>query len=357
MKTTDINLERLLEYHPELGKVMLGADRMLIFRQEALSTLRRLMYGQLGAELSRALLAQFGYSCGQGDYASLISAYEWESELDTLTSGPVLHTWEGLVRATPSLIEYDRDTGHFHMVGEWMNSYEAEIHIRQFGESDAPVCHSLTGYASGWSSAFFGAPVVAIETSCVGQGDDMCRFELRDSESWGPEAEAWKRSLESSTVSLVSELETKLKIILEQRQALELLSARQQDAISELSTPILEIWDEVLVLPIVGAVDRQRSEAIMDKLLRAIVQEQARCVILDITGVDVVDTQIADDLLRVTQAAGMLGAYCVVTGVSPAAAQTLVAIGADLSAVQTLRDLKQGLRACLRFLDDSQTAR
>ncbi len=133
------------------------------------------------------------------------------------------------------------------------------------------------------------------------------------------------------------------------REKLEIISS-QQDAIRELSTPIMEVWDDVLVLPIVGVVDTKRSMDIMNSLLDKIVESQSRCVILDVTGVEIVDTRTADYLLKVVQASRLLGAYCVLTGINPAVAQTLVDIGANLSAVKTLRNLKEGLVDCIAHL-------
>jgi rsbT co-antagonist protein RsbR len=124
----------------------------------------------------------------------------------------------------------------------------------------------------------------------------------------------------------------------------------QNAAIRDLSTPVMEIWDDVLVLPIIGVVDTTRSVQIMDVLLQRIVEHQARCVIIDITGVDIVDTKTGDYLLKVVRAARLLGSRCVLTGLRPAVAQTLVEIGSDLTEVATLRNLKEGLKDCLAHL-------
>ena len=132
---------------------------------------------------------------------------------------------------------------------------------------------------------------------------------------------------------------------------------RQQDAIRELSTPVMEVWEDVLVLPVVGIVDTRRSVEIMNNLLERIVETQARCIILDITGVEIVDTRTADYLLKVVSAARLLGGYCVLTGINPAVAQTLVEIGAELSEVKTLRNLKAGLLDCIRFLELNKTGK
>ncbi|MBI5490956.1 MAG: STAS domain-containing protein [Deltaproteobacteria bacterium] len=130
-------------------------------------------------------------------------------------------------------------------------------------------------------------------------------------------------------------------------QKLELIE-RQRMMIHELSTPILQVWDNVLALPVIGVVDSRRSAEIMERLLTEITSRQSRFVILDITGVEVVDTRTADHFIKMVQAVQLLGSKCVITGIRPAVAQTLVEIGVDLSAVATLRNLREGLRECIR---------
>jgi rsbT co-antagonist protein RsbR len=122
---------------------------------------------------------------------------------------------------------------------------------------------------------------------------------------------------------------------------------QQRLTIRELSTPILDLWEGVLTLPVVGIVDTQRAMEMTERLLGRVVETGARAVILDITGVEVVDTSTADHLVRLTRAAGLLGTKCIVTGIGPNVARTLVAMGVDLSGVRTLRTLRDGLRACL----------
>jgi rsbT co-antagonist protein RsbR len=130
--------------------------------------------------------------------------------------------------------------------------------------------------------------------------------------------------------------------------AAKLLKIEEQEAaIRDLSTPVIEVWDDILVLPIVGILDTKRSVDLMNNLLESIVRTQSKNIIIDITGVEVVDTKTADYLLKVVRAARLLGARCVLTGLGPAVAQTLVDIGADLTEVTTLRNLKEGLKHCL----------
>jgi rsbT co-antagonist protein RsbR len=123
---------------------------------------------------------------------------------------------------------------------------------------------------------------------------------------------------------------------------------RQAVAIRELSTPVLEVWDDVLVLPVIGTVDTHRSERIMSNLLDSIVEKRTQWVIIDITGVEVVDTRTADHLIKMVRAAGLLGTSCLLCGLQPAVAQTLVGVGVELTEIVTERNLKQALAHCVR---------
>jgi len=138
-------------------------------------------------------------------------------------------------------------------------------------------------------------------------------------------------------------------------QQLEIIE-RQREAIDELSTPILQIWDDILALPLIGIVDSKRSLDVMERLLAEIIQREASFVIIDITGVELVDTRTADNFIKLMKAAELLGAKCVLTGIRPAVAQTLVEIGVDLSSIKTLRNIQEGLRECLHQLEERNSA-
>ena len=123
--------------------------------------------------------------------------------------------------------------------------------------------------------------------------------------------------------------------------------AAQHQAIRELSTPVLEVGDGVLVLPLVGSVDEARGEQVIDDLLDAIAKEQAHAAIIDVTGLALLDTLVAGQLLRAIAAAQLLGARVIVTGMGSANAQLLVELGVDFGAVETARTLKSGLDVAL----------
>jgi rsbT co-antagonist protein RsbR len=118
----------------------------------------------------------------------------------------------------------------------------------------------------------------------------------------------------------------------------------QRVAIRELSTPIIEVWRGVLCLPVVGVLDSTRSAEMTEGLLRAIVEKKTRCAIIDITGIQVMDTATADHFLRMARAVRLLGAECVLTGINPQIAGTIVQMGMDLSDIVTLRTLRNALQ-------------
>ncbi|MDC0673173.1 STAS domain-containing protein [Nannocystis radixulma] len=133
---------------------------------------------------------------------------------------------------------------------------------------------------------------------------------------------------------------------LELRAKLELIE-RQQEVIRELSTPIIEVWDGVLTLPIVGLVDSVRTAEIMDNLLTTVARTRARYAILDLTGVEVVDTGTAGHLIGMIQAIRLLGAEGILTGIHPTIAQTIVALGVDLARVAVFAKLRDALKHCI----------
>jgi anti-anti-sigma regulatory factor len=155
------------------------------------------------------------------------------------------------------------------------------------------------------------------------------------------------RDVERQAAEALRASDAKETALRELDQKLEIIE-RQRFAIQELSTPVLQLWTNVLAMPIIGVVDSRRSAEIMERLLSEITARQSRFVILDITGVEIVDTKTADHFIKVIKAAELLGTRCILTGIRPAVAQTLVEIGVDLSSITTLRTLQDGLRECLR---------
>jgi rsbT co-antagonist protein RsbR len=124
----------------------------------------------------------------------------------------------------------------------------------------------------------------------------------------------------------------------------------QQEAIRELSTPVLQVRDRLLILPIIGLIDPQRARQLTEQLLRGIRANRAKVVVIDITGVAAMDTNVANHLVQTVEASRLLGATVIVTGLSPEIAQTLVNIGVELAKMTTVGDLQGGIEEAERLL-------
>jgi rsbT co-antagonist protein RsbR len=130
----------------------------------------------------------------------------------------------------------------------------------------------------------------------------------------------------------------------------ERIISEQQHAIQELSTPVLRVRDRLLLLPVVGVVDTQRARLLTEQLLHAIRAHRAKIVVIDITGVPAVDSKVANHLFQTVAAARLMGAISVVTGLSAAVSQALVTLGVDLTRVNTVGDLQEGIEEAERLL-------
>ncbi|EYF06172.1 PAS domain-containing protein [Chondromyces apiculatus] len=125
---------------------------------------------------------------------------------------------------------------------------------------------------------------------------------------------------------------------------------QQQEIIRQLSTPIIEVWDGVLTLPMFGILDSMRTAEVMDSLLDRITSSRARFAILDMTGVEVVDTGVAGYLIQLVGAIRLLGAEGIVSGIRTSVAQTMITLGADLSQIITHRNLRAALASCIKAM-------
>jgi rsbT co-antagonist protein RsbR len=133
-------------------------------------------------------------------------------------------------------------------------------------------------------------------------------------------------------------------------QERERIIRQQQEAIRELSTPVLQVRERLLILPIIGVIDPQRARQITEQLLRGIRANRAKVVVIDITGVPTVDSTVANHMVQTVDASRLMGATVIVTGLSSEIAQTLVTIGVDLSRMRTVGDLQGGIEEAERLL-------
>lgn len=154
------------------------------------------------------------------------------------------------------------------------------------------------------------------------------------------------RALERSQ-DLEGKLAQRMEELAHQAEERAKLVEQLRVAVQELSTPIIEVWDDVLALPVVGVVDPQRGSQMIERLLDAVTRMRCRYVILDLTGVSMIDTGSADMFVKLARAVKMLGADCILSGVQPAVAQTLITLQVELGLL-TERNLKQALEVCIR---------
>lgn len=132
------------------------------------------------------------------------------------------------------------------------------------------------------------------------------------------------------------------------QQAREEVIRRQQEEMLELSTPVVQLWEGVVALPLIGTLDSARTSVVMETLLQTIVETRSEIAIIDITGVPTVDTLVAQHLLKTVAAARLMGADCIISGIRPQIAQTMVHLQIDLSAVTTKSTMAEALRTALK---------
>ena len=225
----------------------------------------------------------------------------------------------------------------------------AIVAVVSAGESRAEALRAAAASDHGWIlvTASFALLVVLFGTF-FDRFSDTLRRALCDALAREQELERTRASLESTVAERTASLAAALRSV-EEREAslvaaLEELRASQA-TIRELGSPVLPVLPGVLVAPLVGALDAERAANLADHVLAAIERDRARHVIFDITGVLVVDTHVAQTLLRVAQAARLLGARPMLVGIRPEVAQTMVALGVDVSELATYSNLQEAVGA------------
>jgi rsbT co-antagonist protein RsbR len=204
----------------------------------------------------------------------------------------------------------------------------------------------------------FGTACWAEQTKFTARGDEYDEFLVEPTELTADQrlhkllasGHGTAADLSTALEQLRQEVGERQKVEVELRAALKQVRM-QEDALRKVEAPIIQIWDGVLTVPLMGFLDSDRAVVMMQRLLEEIVRARARFAILDLTGVDVVDTSTADHLVRIIRAIELLGARAVITGIRSAVAQTMVSLGVDLSRITTLRNLQEGLKACMRWLE------
>ncbi len=216
---SDADLRKLVQFSSSDGRIWLAGQRMLLLHVAAMGALRRELMSTIGREQTRRLLMRSGYAAGERDAALARQVRGQAGLFDMFAVGPQLHMLEGAVQVAPEKLDLDPASGRYHGIFRWEHSWEVETHVRDFGPQDEPVCWMLLGYASGYTSAFMGRPVLYKEVACAACGSEHCRIEGRPLPDW-PDRDAMARDydpdslivrledLQSQVESLRSTLET-----------------------------------------------------------------------------------------------------------------------------------------------------
>lgn len=292
--------------------------------------------------------------------------------------------WEHIIMKHPTVEEgltvigrmaANAGLGYWELVSLDHEKKEARFRAKQSWEAlyqkTLGVCwgtSSLAGRFAGYCRRIFGCNVWAEQTAFSAKGAEWDEFLIRQSErTVTGELDALIKLDRATRADLDAALGRLRQEIDERRQAEERLEQEnqerrsaeralrekleiirvQEESIRALSTPILQIWEGIIVLPVIGVVDSRRAAQIIDGLLDTISRTQAEACILDLTGVDIMDTNAVDHLLKIVRASALLGARCLISGITPRMAQTVVGLGLSFTEVESFGTLEAALRSAL----------
>lgn len=178
-----------IRFESDQGKVWLNEQRMLLIHSSVMGLLRKELIETLGIERAKGFLMRFGYHSGWKD-AELVDKIRPDmSKEDAFFVGPQLHCIKGMVNVKPVSLDLDVNSGKFDAEFNWFDSYEADVHMQDFGPADEPICWTLIGYASGYTTYFMGRNIIFKETECAGMGHDHCHIHGRPADEWEDQAE------------------------------------------------------------------------------------------------------------------------------------------------------------------------
>jgi rsbT co-antagonist protein RsbR len=314
-----------------------GGPSLAIWIESSLAGLMSGMQQMVGTERFNLAMQVGGRESVEGDWAFISqhpSVEEGFARLARLafTCGWGLWTMESLDR--------EAKVGRFRVDNSWECLYQQAL----------GVCwgsHYIGGKFAGHCGKIFGVHCWAEQTMFQAAGDECDAFEVTVAAETVEDRLARLLTTDAATRADLAVALEKLRVEVESRRAAEEAAQERLALIDQLSTPIMEIWDGVLSLPVVGTLAGERAQTMMERLLHEIQRTRSRFALIDVTGVDTVDTATADALLRIAAAARLLGAECIITGVRPAVAQTMVGLDARFGHVRTMATVREGLMHCM----------
>jgi len=205
MDASELKLVELLDFVPERGRISFRDHRMLLWDADAFGSLRKELFDNVGVDAARGILRRFGFANGYRDALTTRQLFSWPSDAEWWRSCPILQGQEGKVRAQVEALEIDKASGRFELAVRWHDSYEAAQHVRVQGASHEPVCWTLAGYASGFSTAVMGEEVFVVEEQCAAAGHDGCRVVGKTRRAWGAEGDRVASEYQAPALALALE--------------------------------------------------------------------------------------------------------------------------------------------------------
>ncbi|MEZ4363066.1 MAG: sigma 54-interacting transcriptional regulator [Kofleriaceae bacterium] len=190
MQVSDLKLPELLDFAPEAGRITFRDHRMLLWDADAFGALRAELLEQVGPEAARGILMRFGFANGYRDALSSKDLFPWATAADWWRTCPAMQAHQGKVRPDVTALVVEPRDGRFELEVRWSDSYEASQHTRLLGPAADPVCWTLIGYASGFSTAVMGEEVFVIEQSCASAGHERCHVLGKTRRAWGAQGDA-----------------------------------------------------------------------------------------------------------------------------------------------------------------------
>ena len=239
MLAQDLRFSDLVRFDPDQGVIKFCERRAILVQADAMGALRKELIDTLGVEIAKVILSRYGYSCGSDDARHLSPHMDSENDAERVMAGPRLHMFEGVAQVRSTSVHVDHAGGRHHMEGQWVGSYEAEQHLRLFGQSTDPVCWTLAGYASGFSSQVFNTPMICIEDSCVGRGDAECRWRLVPASQAEGEKEDYRRLF--MPLNLQAQINLLEQKVAERTGAMAASESRYRDLVDNLSEMVFSL--------------------------------------------------------------------------------------------------------------------
>ncbi|MFV8753377.1 STAS domain-containing protein [Nannocystaceae bacterium ST9] len=325
-------------WEPDHGLSLVhGLPTLSMWIESTLAGMMQGMQRMVGTERFNLSMHGGGRDSISGDWAVISAAPTFEQGVANIASIAVTCGWGAWTLVS---IDRDRREAVFRVVNNWEALYQRALGVN-WGT------YMTGGKFAGFCTKLFGVDCWATQTRFQASGDDYDEFIVSRSDISLEEKHGRLLASDQATRADLAVALKKLEDENAERRRAEREAQERLAMIETLSAPILQVWDGVLALPLLGTLGGARAATLMERLLGEIQRTRSGHAILDVTGVDVMDTHTADYLLKIARAVELLGAQCIITGIRPAVAQTMANLQASFAGIVTLATLRDGIKHCM----------